>query len=159
MIGQVGVLLRVKTLKEKQALRAYQASKAALAAAEAELAAGRQRLADSAAALPGKVDAVYATVMRQVVGQTAVDTVKGRELALEKEHEALAHEVERLAHVEARCRKACEEARTRHAEALKARDKYDMLRERLRAEFQALVEAREEGEVEELTAARYGRAQ
>ena len=154
MIKQMTTLLRVKQLKEEQAFRAVNAKRAQVAAAKTELEAARRLVAESAATLPMRENAIWAEIMLKVIDLGDVDTVKGRVVALEREHEKLVNAAERAAHVLARLETELSEAVEAHRQAMKNRDKYVELTDQMKTEHAALVEFKEEAEVEDLFSTR-----
>jgi hypothetical protein len=150
MIGQMSILLRLKTLKEEQALRALQVKRRQVAEGEAVLDEARQAVSASAATLGSREDAIYEGILGRVVDLGALDDTRGAVVALEKGHARLTDSAERAAYTLHRLTGECEAAAEGHRAATRVRDKYTILRDDLAARAAEEAEAREEGEVEEL---------
>lgn len=150
MTGQLNTLLRVKSLKEEQALREANARREAAAkAAEATLQA-RERVRESEATLRDREDAIYSEIMGRVVDLGAIDNTKGRVIQLEKDHGKLVDVQERAVHVQARVDAELETARQLHRKTVRDRDKYVLLTDEEEKEFEALTLYKEEIEIEDL---------
>jgi len=158
MIGQLSVLLRVKQLKEEQAFRAMNAKRQQVAEALAAVEAARSRMQESAATLPAREDAIYDEILQRVVGLTAIDEVKARVVALEKEHTKLVDAYERAAHIHAKLAEELQAAVQAYRKTVKDRDKYVILTDQLRAEHEAQLAQREETEIEDIFSTRRRRA-
>lgn len=152
MIGQMRVLLRVKDLKLDQALRAMQAKRAEREAARRERVAAENAVAESEATYAAREDAIYAAIIGQVIGQDGIDETHGRVAQLQKSHAALKDELERARHVEARLEEELQAATAAYFAAQRMRDKFSMITDNLQQEADALIEGREEVEVEDLFA-------
>lgn len=150
MIGQMQVLLRLKTMKEEQALRALQAKRRQVAEGEAAEARARAVVAASAATLAAREDAIYDTILGRVVDLAGLDDTRGAMVQLEKGHARLTDAVERAAHTLHRLKGELDGVAQSHRAATRVRDKYTLLRDDLRDAAWAEAEAREENEVEEL---------
>jgi hypothetical protein len=150
MIGQMNTLLRLKTMKEEQALRTLQAKRRQVADGEAAVATANARVAESAATLPTREDAIYAGILGRVVNLGDLDDTRGAVVDLEKGHARLADAAERAAHVLHRLNGELDTAVGTHRAAVRVRDKYTILRDDLREQADAEANAREEGEIEEL---------
>ncbi|MEJ1160537.1 type III secretion system stalk subunit SctO [Prosthecomicrobium sp. N25] len=150
MIGQLKVLLRVKTLKLDQAFRVMQAKRAQLEDAKAATAAARAIVEESRRTLPARIDAAYAAIIGSVVDLGRIDDVKGAVLALEQAHADLVDDLARAEHVEKRIAGELEEATRRYRQATKDRDKYGILTDELAQEIASGEAAREEVEIEDL---------
>lgn len=158
MIGQLTVLLRVKTLKEERALRdANVKREAAVHAAEADEQA-QARVRESEATLSDREDAIYQGILGKVVDLDAIDDTKGRVVQLEKEHGRLVDVRERAAHVKARVDAELEAAAQLHRKSIKDRDKYILLRDEAKKNAEALSVYKEEIEIEDLFSTRRGGA-
>jgi hypothetical protein len=150
MIGQIKVLLRIKQLREEQAFRALQAKRGQVAEAQQRLVRAREAVAESAASLPAREDAIYAELLGKVVEPDAFDETRAKVVELEKAHARLKDEVERAAHVLSRLEEELQAAIRAHNLALKARDKYGIITDELVREALAIVDAKEEVEIEDL---------
>jgi len=158
MIGQISVLLRVKQLKEEQAFRAMNAKRQQVAEAKAVVDAALARMEESAATLPAREDAIYAEILRQVVGLTAIEEAKAKVVALEKEHGKLVDAHERAVHIHAKLVDELQAALQAYRKTIKDRDKYVILTDQLRAELDAQLSQREEVEIEDIFSTRRRRA-
>lgn len=150
MIGQMTTLLRLKTLKEEQALRALQAKRRQVADGEAAVEAAKQSVAASAATLGTREDAIYAGILGRVVNLGDLDDTRGAVVDLERGHTRLTDTAERAAHTLHRLNGELDTAVGTHRTASRVRDKYAILRDDLRGQADAEASAREEGEIEEL---------
>jgi hypothetical protein len=150
MIGQMTVLLRLKTIKEEQALRVLRAKRRQVAEGEAALEQARQAVDASARTLDAREDAIYESILGQVVDLGALDDTRGAALALAQAHSRLADASNRAAYNLERLTGECAAAAERHRAATRVRDKYAILRDDLGARADAEAQAREENEVEEL---------
>lgn len=154
MIGQMSVLLRLKTLKEEQALRALQVKRRQVAEGESAVERAERGVAESAATLATREDAIYADILGRVVDLGALDDTRGRVVDLEKGHAALKDVAERAAHTLHRLNGELDGAVQHHRAATRTRDKYTVLRDDLREQAEAEAALKEENEVEELFAKR-----
>jgi len=150
MIAQLKVLLRVKNLKLDQALRAMLVKRQQHEAAVAATARARAALAESEATYAAREDAIYTEILRMVVDQGEVDETRGRVVQLEKDHMALKDDVERALHVEARVESELDAAVARYNHAMRVRDKFAIITDDVKRELEAVQEAREEIEIEDL---------
>ncbi|HVB90002.1 MAG TPA: YscO family type III secretion system apparatus protein [Beijerinckiaceae bacterium] len=154
MIGQLIVLLRVKTLKEEQALREANAKREAAAKAAEAAEEARKRVCESEATLKDREDAIYSDIMGKVVDLGAIDDTKGRVVLLEKEHGKLVDGEERATHVKARVDAELESATQLHRKSVRDRDKYILLTDEATKEIQDTALYKEENEIEELFSTR-----
>ena len=152
MIAQMKVLLRVKDLKLEQAERAMQAKRAQRDAARLEREEAAETVAESTRTYVAREDAIYDDIMGQEIGQDVVDETRGRVVQLEKAHVALKDELDRAQHVEARLEQELLAATAAFFAAQRARDKFTIITDDLKQAANALVEGREEVEVEDLFA-------
>lgn len=143
------VLLKVKRLKEAQALKELAARRRAAEAAARETEAARERERDSARTLPIREDAIYARVMGEVLDLGRLDETRGEVVALERAHRRLCDDTERAVHVEARAREAMEAARKVRLERQRHVDKYVIITDVRAAEREEAVERAEEVEIED----------
>lgn len=152
MIAQMKTLLRVKDLKLEQAERAMQAKRAQRDAARIEREQAAEIVAESARTYVAREDAIYDDIMGREIGQDVVDETRGRVVQLEKSHAALKDELDRALHVEARLEQELLVATGAFFAAQRARDKFTIITDGLQQAANALVEGREEVEVEDLFA-------
>lgn len=150
MIGQIKVLLRVKQLREEQAFRTLQLKRAQVAEGEARVARAHEAVLESARTLPAREDAIYAELIGKVVEPDAFDEARAKVAELEKAHARLKDEEERARHVLSRLNEELAAALKAHNAALRARDKYDIITDELVREALAIVDAKEEVEIEDL---------
>lgn len=150
MIGQIKVLLRVKQLREEQAFRTLQLKRGQMADAEARVARAHAAVVESARTLPAREDAIYAELIGKVVEPDAFDEARAKVAELEKAHARLKDEEERARHILARAQEELDAAVRAHNAALKARDKYNIITDELVREALAIVDAKEEVEIEDL---------
>lgn len=152
MIAQMKTLLRVKDLKLEQAERAMQAKRAQRDAARLEREQAAETVAESTRTYVAREDAIYDDIMGREIGQDVVDETRGRVVQLEKSHAALKDELDRALHVEARLEQELIAATAAFFAAQRARDKFTIITDGLQQAANALVEGREEVEVEDLFA-------
>ena len=152
MIRKIARLLKIKEMREQEALRLVQIKRRALSEAEAERDRAVEIRDDGKRTYPEREQAVYDTVMGRVVAQDAVEDMKAGLVRLAETQQELEDEVTRMEHVVARFRRELAEAREAHAAATRAKEKYVFLLGHVREIVLAEAEAREEGEVEELFA-------
>lgn len=150
MIGQMTVLLRLKTIKEAQAQRVLRAKRRQVAEGEAALKQALRAVDASARTLDAREDAIYEPVLGQVVDRGALDDTRGAVFTLTQAHVRLADASDRAAYNLDRLTGECAVAAERHRAAARVRDKYAILRDDLGAQADAAAEGREENEVEEL---------
>lgn len=150
MIGQLKVLLRVKSVKEEQALRALQAKRRQVEDGKVAVASARKREADSKATLSRREDAIYDAILGQVVDLDALDDTRAAVVTLEKDHARLTDNVERAVHVLSRLDKELEGSITSHRFASRVKDKYTLLLDDAREKAETASSVAEENEVEEL---------
>ncbi len=152
MIRKIARLLKIKDMREQEALRLVQVKRRALREAEAELDRAVEIRDESVRSYPEREQAVYDTVMGRIVAQDAVEDMKAGLVRLAETHQEVVDEVTRMEHVVARFRRELSDAREAHAAAVRAKEKYVFLHGHVRDLMLAEAEAREEGEVEELFA-------
>ncbi|WP_294641445.1 YscO family type III secretion system apparatus protein [uncultured Aureimonas sp.] len=152
MIGQMRTLLKVKDLKQEQALRELQRRRSALAEAEARRTLAQEEEAESRRTLDAREDAIYAGIIGRVVNLDVIDDTKGSAEKLRRGHGILQDVCERAVHVEVRMRDETERQGEIYRAALRVRDKYTILTERMTAEQEAERAYAEESEIEELFA-------
>ena len=150
MMGQLRVLLRVKTLKEEQALRDMQAKRRQVQDGQTAVARARAVEAESRATLEAREDAVYDGVIGRVINLDALDDTRAAVVSIEKDHARLSDAVERSVHVLARLDKELEAGVALHRTAAKVRDKYTLLLDDVRERHDTAAARAEENEVEEL---------
>ena len=152
MIIQLKTLLRVKRLKQDQALRTLQQRRRALEEAAAAVHAAQAAVDESLASLPTREDAIFAEMLGRSIRLEEIDKTKARIVVLHVEHQMLVDEQQRTVHVEARALRERDDAIVAYRNATKASDKYTMITDHLVTFQSQAAEAREEGEVEEMFA-------
>lgn len=152
MIAQMKTLLRVKTLKEEQALRAMQAKRQQAEIARAESERARDTVEESSRTYASREETIYAEILGSVIDQNDVDVTRGKVVLLEKQHNALKDALERALHVEHRLVGELKDATERYHAALRKSDKFRLITDDLVLGFSKAVEGREEAEVEDLFA-------
>ena len=152
MIGQMQVLLRVKDLKQDQALRTVRTKRGQVEVAKLATERARDVVTESAATLPAREDAIYQDILGQVVDLAAIDATRGRVVVLEAEHGRLKDALERANHVERRLEGELDTATLHYRAAVKVRDKYAIVTDEMKAEADAVANAKEEIEIEDLFA-------
>ncbi len=150
MIGQMRVLLKVKTLKEEQALRALQSKRREVEEGHGVVNRARGEVAASAATLDAREDAIYAGVLGRVVDRDAIEDTRGAVVDLEKRHGQLTDAVERAVHVLHRLEEEARASAAAHRSATRVKDKYTFLTDDLRDKAEAAATLAEDGEVEEM---------
>lgn len=150
MIGQMKTLLRVKKLKEEQALRAMQVKRQQLEDARRRRISAEAEVAESAATLPSRETAIYAEILGEVVDQSEIDRIKGRIVRLEKEHSVLKDVAERCRHIEHGLEGELQILTQAYRHALKKRDKFQIVTDDLVLAAAVEAEHKEEIEVEDL---------
>lgn len=150
MIIQLRILLRVKQLKESQALRAMQKKRQDVIDATRVVEEKQAIVDQSARTLEARQDAVYQEILGRIIDIGDIDEAKGKVLRLEADHQVLIDDAERARHVKARLERELEEATIAYRKAVKDREKYDILAESVTAEIAAEQGLAEENEIEDL---------
>lgn len=150
MIGQMKTLLHVKKLKEEQALTAMQVKRQQLEVARRRRIGAEADVAESAATLPVRENAIYAEIMGEVVDQSEIDRTKGRIVRLEKDHTALKDIAERCRHIEHGLEGELETLTLAYRHAQKKRDKFQIVTDDLVLAAATEAEHKEEVEIEDL---------
>jgi hypothetical protein len=150
MIKKIKRLLRVKELKEEEALRLVQARRRELAEAEKALLEAIDVRDQSAKTYDARETRIYDQIMGLVIGQLKIDDTKAQVLALAKQHQELVDDVTRMEHVVDGRKAELAKAVENHASCVKIRDKYVFLKDKMVSEALAESEAKEESEIEEL---------
>lgn len=152
MIGQMKALLRIKELKQEQALKAMRAAKAQLERARE----ATQRAFEAAEAfrvtIPAREQAAYDKVLRRIVNLDGLDDVRAEIVGIEKEHTALRDEWDRARQIEARRQEERDAAGAAYRAAVRNRDKYITITETMQTEAEEEAALREETEIEDLFA-------
>lgn len=150
MIGQLKVLLRVKTLKEEQALRALQAKRRQVE--EGRAAEQRARAVEEAsrATLGSREDAIYDGIIGKIVSPEALDDTRSAVVTLEQDHARLTDATERAVHVLARLNTELDSSSAAFRFAAKVKDKYTLVLGDACEKADAAASLAEENEVEEL---------
>ncbi|MGQ3211783.1 MAG: type III secretion system stalk subunit SctO [Shinella sp.] len=143
-------LLRVKKLKEEQALSAMQAKRRQLDDARRRRIGAEADVAESAAALPSRENAIYAEILGEVVDQSEIDRIKGRIVRLERDHTVLKDIAERCRHIEHGLEGELVTLTQAYRHAQKKRDKFQIITDDLVLAAAVEVEHKEEIEVEDL---------
>ena len=150
MIKKIKRLLRVKELKEEAALRVVQTRRREVIDAENALQKAMDVRDQSAKTYDARETRIYDEIMGLVIGQLKIDDTKANVLALAKQHQELIDDVTRMEHVVDGRKAELLKALETHASAVKIRDKYVFLKDKMVSEALAESEAREESEIEEL---------
>ncbi|MGR3483844.1 MAG: type III secretion system stalk subunit SctO [Paracoccaceae bacterium] len=150
MIHQFRTLHRVKKLREDKALRAMQEARREAARAQERLDAARAEVAESEASLPAREAAIYAKIMRQIVGIPAIDGAKERVQALIAEHQRLIDRAARARDRLKRAEEAVEEARAEYGRKRAETEKIETMTEELETRAADEAAAAEEAEIEDL---------
>lgn len=154
MIGQMTVLLRLRRLKEEQALRAVQAKRREVVDGEAALATARRTVAESAASLPTREDSIYRAIIGTVVDPDRLDDTRGQVVALQQAHKRLEDAAERADYVLHRLRTELQAAVDHHQRAMRMTEKYTLVRTDLVEQAEAVATLAEENEVDEMFSGR-----
>jgi Type III secretion protein YscO len=151
MIDKLNMLLKVKKLKEAEALKLMQMQR--VKEREARSAADRSRIIveENAATLEPRSDALYAEIMGKTIDLTCLDELKLRLVAMQKEHDRLKDKLQRdeLAHEKADS--ALKLAIRDHDERVRASQKYEILTDDLMGTIIRQREHAEEAEIEDRT--------
>lgn len=150
MIGQMTVLLRLRRLKEEQALRAVQAKRREVADGEAALVAARRTVSESVATMPAREDAIYRAIIGTVVDPDRLDDTRGRVVALQQGHKRLEDAEERAGYVLHRLETELQASVDHHRRAMRMTEKYTVVRTDLVEQADAAATLAEENEVEEM---------
>jgi Type III secretion protein YscO len=150
MMERLKLLLRIKDLREEQALRRVNAKRREVLEAEAALREARRAVRESAATLPDREDAVFKPIIQRVVGFDDVEQAKANLRVLQREHTKFVDNAERTAHVEKRLQKQLAEAVVAHQHAIGERDKYATLTDEAVSQWRSELDYREEVEIEDL---------
>ena len=149
MIDKLKLLLKVKKLKEAEALKLMQMKR--VKEREAKSAAERSRIIaeESAATLEPRGDALYAEIMGKTIDLGCLDDLKLRLVAMQKDHDRLKDKLQRdeLAHEKADS--ALQLAIRDHDERVRATQKYEILTDDLIAVQMRRQEHAEEAEIED----------
>jgi hypothetical protein len=149
MIDKLNMLLKVKKLKEAEALKLMQMQR--VKEREARSAADRSRIIveENAATLEPRSDALYAEIMGKTIDLTCLDELKLRLVAMQKEHDRLKDKLQRdeLAHEKADS--ALKLAIRDHDERVRASQKYEILTDDLMGTIIRQREHAEEAEIED----------
>lgn len=152
MIDKLKMLLKVKKLKEAEALKLMQMQR--VKEREARSAADRSRIVveQNAATLEPRSDALYAEIIGKTVDLTCLDELKLRLVAMEKDHDRLKDKLQRdeLAHEKADS--ALKLAVRDHDERVRASRKYLILTDDLMGTIIRGIEHAEEAETEDRVA-------
>lgn len=152
MIKKVSRLLRIKEIKEEEALRALQLKRHELSKAEADLVRSQEEVDESKRTYEMREDAIYQAIIGETIQQNDIDKTKARVVALANEHQGLIDKMTRMIHVVERIKGEVAKAVDHHARCVRVKDKYVHLRKTMLE--QKLIEetAREDNEIEELFA-------
>jgi hypothetical protein len=149
VIDKLKTLLKVKKLKEAEALKQMQMKR--VKEREAKAAADRSRIIveESAATLEPRSDALYAEVMNKIIDLRDLDDLKLRLIAIQKDHDRLKDKLQRdeVAHDKADC--ALKDAIRDHDQKVRATQKYEILTDDLAGVLMRKLEFAEEAEIED----------
>jgi hypothetical protein len=152
MIKKISRLLRIKEIKEEEALRALQAKRRELSNAELDKVKAEEAVAESKRTYEAREDAIYQQILGATIKQNAIDDTKAKVVALAGEHQALIDDVTRMIHVIERLKGEVRQAVEHHARCVRIKDKYVHLRSKMLEQKLMEETAREDGEIEELFA-------
>jgi hypothetical protein len=150
MIGQLKTLLRVKQLKEDQALRTMQKKRQDLRDAQIAVDERRGVMEESRRTLRAREDAIYQEIIGTRTNVDGIEETKAKVLRLEADHQILVDDVERARHVMMRIEKELQEATNIYNKCVKDRDKYQILTTEVGATIAAELGLAEENEIEDL---------
>jgi hypothetical protein len=149
MIDKLKMLLKVKKLKEAEALKLMQMQR--VKEREARSAAARSRIIveENAATLEPRSDALYAEIMGKTIDLNCLDELKLRLIGMQKDHDRLKDKLQRdeLAHEKADS--ALKLAIRDHDERVRASQKYEILTDDLMGTIIRQREHAEEAEIED----------
>jgi hypothetical protein len=151
-LRQYRTLAKVKSLREQKALEALQKARRAELEGEQKVERLTRELADSAATLPDRIDALYRAVIGRTIDLVEIDLVKHRAKLLEADHQKIADRKARAEHALVALRKQTREAADAYRAAQMDREKYDGLLADLSREILLAATTKEEAEVEDLFA-------
>jgi hypothetical protein len=150
MKSPLTVLLRVKKLKEEQALKDANAKREAASRAAEETARAEVKVKESRSTLSSREDCEYQRIIGQVVTLVDIDDTKARVVQIQKGHQKLVDAKERADHVQAEADAAREASIALHRRSLRSVDTYVLLTDRETAAREEEAERREELEIEDL---------
>ncbi|MFN3146710.1 MAG: type III secretion system stalk subunit SctO [Paracoccaceae bacterium] len=150
MIRQFKVLQSVKKMREDRALRELMKAREDLRKAEERLQDAITAVEDSARTLPDRERAIYAEILRKIVGLPDIDSAKDRVLALQMDHQRLIDRRGRAEDHVKRMQEALVEAQAEYRRKQQEVEKIDTLLERMIREAAEEATAKEEAEIEEL---------
>jgi hypothetical protein len=151
-LRQYRTLAKVKSLREQKALEALQKARRAELEGEQKVERLTRELAESAATLPDRIDALYRAVIGKTIDLQEIDLVKHRAKQLEADHQKIGDRKARAEHALIALRKQTQEASEAYREAQMDREKYDGLLDDLKREILVAATTKEEAEVEDLFA-------
>ncbi|MFC0217410.1 YscO family type III secretion system apparatus protein [Pseudochelatococcus lubricantis] len=150
MIRQMKALLRIKELKQEQALNTMHARHAQLEQAREATRRAFETAEAFRVTIPAREDAVYARVLGRVVGIGSLDDVRADIVAIEHEYTALRDDWDRARQIEARRKEELDEAIAAYRTAVKNRDKYIDITGTMQVEAEEMAALKEEIELEDL---------
>lgn len=150
MISQMMSLLRIKDLKQEQALRAMKAKQAQVEQAQLAVEEANGRVKAFEREMPARENAIYAEILGRIVDLDGIDGVRAKIVALEKELQELRDDRDRSLHILSRLEKELEEATAAYKLAVKNRDKYITITDTLKDEAESEAVRKEEIEIEDL---------
>ncbi|MEM6678659.1 MAG: YscO family type III secretion system apparatus protein [Pseudomonadota bacterium] len=150
MIGAVNTLLRVKKVREEKALAWMRSRRDAVEAAEQLVAEAKAAVQLSKQTMPEREAELWKPIIQKVVDMDAIDDVEAAVKELEAAHQRLKDRATRADHTLEKRREELAEATEAHKRAQAAVDKYEMLRDEVKAEADAEAAYAEEVELEDL---------
>jgi Type III secretion protein YscO len=149
LIDKLKTLLKVKKLKEAEALKQLQMKR--VKEREAKAAAERSRVIveESAATLEPRSDALYAEIMNRIIDLGDLDDLKLRLIAIQKDHDRLKDRLQRDEVAHEKADSALNDAIRNHDEKVRATQKYEILTDDLAGGLIRKLEFAEEAEIED----------
>ena len=152
MMRPLDMLLRLNERRLDDERRRLARKLAELAGARDAEDRARAALAESAATLPKREDALYDPVMRRSASMRDMEDVKESLVALTRAHATLADARDRGEHVRRRVESETEAAKEAQRRLHARRIKYELMRDEMARSFDRAAERREEADIEDLTA-------
>ncbi len=156
MIDKLKTLLKVKQLKEAEALKQMQMKR--VKEREAKAAAERSRIIveESAATIEPRSDALYAEIMNRIIDLRDLDDLKLRLIAIQKDHDRLKDKLQRDEVAHDKADSALKDAIRDHDQKVRAAQKYEILTANLSSVLRLRLESAEEAEIEDRVTRRAG---
>jgi len=149
MNPQMTMLLRVKHLRQEEALRRFQVSQAAARAAQAVTEAAAVAVDESRRTMGAREDRIYDDILQRVVDPAELEETRGRVVRLQKEHDVLVDDRERALHVEARAMREADAANAAYRAAAMVHDKYKIITDEIAEAHRRESDHREEVDMED----------